>query len=438
MVELHKSKDTVTSGIDELDRLLDGLHIGDNVVWHDQAGSLASVFCLNLIRSSKEFGKPAVYVTFDRSPRNLLEKLGNLGDYPSLTIMDCFTHGKGAGSEVFLKFYREAVSEWPCRIVKVEEPRDIDQVVSALQEVHTGLIGDVRYVFESLTGMQELWGGEKVISQFYTHFCPRLYELNTVAYWILEKEAHSERLRAQINQIAQVVIDLSIRRGKTALAVIKAEKRNLDHLERPFVYWARDLSISFGEKKIRPAQLDLGAKLKETRARKGVSQSDLAKLVGVTPSTISQIEGNLIYPSLPALMKMAEVLSVDLGSFFQSSVAESRRCVFPANEAEDLRQSEKGEKAVTLKALVPPGLQGSAEPYLVEIAPRRKLTSHFLPHKGEEVGYVLSGRLTVTIDTIDYKLRSGDMVSLTAEIPSQWKNHGPGAARLLWVKIKPG
>jgi len=29
----------VTSGVDELDKLLDKLYIGDNVVWHDDARS---------------------------------------------------------------------------------------------------------------------------------------------------------------------------------------------------------------------------------------------------------------------------------------------------------------------------------------------------------------------------------------------------------------
>ncbi|MBV5267853.1 MAG: hypothetical protein JZU67_05000, partial [Burkholderiaceae bacterium] len=93
--------------------------------------------------------------------------------------------------------------------------------------VHAKLKGDVRFIFESLTGMQELWHGEDQILNFYAHSCPRLYELNTVAYWMIEKRAHSSRLRAQINHIAQVVIDLSVKRGKTALTLIKAEKRHL-------------------------------------------------------------------------------------------------------------------------------------------------------------------------------------------------------------------
>jgi KaiC/GvpD/RAD55 family RecA-like ATPase len=69
-------KKRVPSGIDQLDGLLGGLFIGDNVVWHDDAGSLASVFCMNFIQISETQNKPIIYITFDRSPRNLLEKLG--------------------------------------------------------------------------------------------------------------------------------------------------------------------------------------------------------------------------------------------------------------------------------------------------------------------------------------------------------------------------
>ena len=50
----------VTSGVDQLDKLLDELYIGDNVVWHDDAGSLAAVFCLNFIQTSHAENKPLI------------------------------------------------------------------------------------------------------------------------------------------------------------------------------------------------------------------------------------------------------------------------------------------------------------------------------------------------------------------------------------------
>ena len=107
MVSPSLPKQRVASGVSQLDRLLGGLFIGDNVVWHDDAGSLASVFCLSFLQTSEAQEKPIIYVSFDRSPRNLLEKLGHLADYRNLTILDCFTWGKGAGSDVFLRFYRD-------------------------------------------------------------------------------------------------------------------------------------------------------------------------------------------------------------------------------------------------------------------------------------------------------------------------------------------
>lgn len=48
---------------------------------------------------------------------------------------------------------------------------------------------------------------------FIARACPRLYELNTITYWLIEKAAHTPRLKSSINQIAQVVVDLSVKLG---------------------------------------------------------------------------------------------------------------------------------------------------------------------------------------------------------------------------------
>jgi DNA-binding XRE family transcriptional regulator/KaiC/GvpD/RAD55 family RecA-like ATPase len=426
----------IASGVGELDRLLGGLYIGDNVVWHDDAGSLASVFCLNFIQASYAQGRPLIYVCFDRSPRNLMEKLGPLADSPLLTILDCFTFGKGAGSEVFLKFYEEEQTDFGCKIVLVENPRQVDDVTKAFYGVHGRLEGDVRFVFESLTGMQEQWGGEDHILNFYSHSCPRLYELRTIAYWILEKRAHTPRLRAQINQIAQVAIDLSVRRGKTSLTILKAEKRELDTLNKPYNYWAKDLTIAFDSDKGAYRRHDLGLRLKELRTRYGLSQTELAKLVGVTPSTISQVESNLIYPSLPALLKMAEVLSVEMSAFFQESTQMRKRVVFSGTDAVDVKFPDLPHGNVYGKLLTPVDFEPKAVPYLLEIPAKKGIPSHFFIHKGEEMGYVLSGKLQLKVDQAVHTVRQGDVIYLTSEMPSLWKNPGPNPAKLLWIKIR--
>jgi transcriptional regulator with XRE-family HTH domain/KaiC/GvpD/RAD55 family RecA-like ATPase len=415
---MHSEKLRVASGVSQLDNLLGGLYIGDNVVWYDNSGSLASVFCLNFIQASQAQNRPLIYVSFDRSPKNLLEKLGVLAQNNQLIILDCFTYGKGSGSNVFLNFYKNKKSKWPCQIIRVDEPRQTDKVMDALYGIHGTLVGEVRFVFESLTGMQELWGGEQHLINFYSHSCPRLYELNTVAYWIIEKRAHSPRLRAQINQVAQVAIDLSVKRGKTALTILKAENRELDTINKSFNYWSKDLRITFDSEKRSTEWFDLGLRLKEFRTRRGLSQTELAKLIGVTPSSISQVESNIIYPSLPALLKMAEVLAVELSSFFKESIDITRRMIFPSDEAVEIKLPNLPEGNVYAKLLIPVDFKPKAEPYLLEIPPKKTLPSHFFIHKGQEIGYLLSGKLQLKLEKSLYNIRSGDMIYLTSEINS--------------------
>ena len=313
---------------------------------------------------------------------------------------------------------------------------DLTLLVDLLYRVHGSLQGDVRFIFESLTGMQELWGSEDRLLAFYSHSCPRLYDLNTIAYWVLEKNAHSSRFRAQINQIAQVAIELTIKRGTTSLTILKAENRSTAEFHKPHNYWTKDLTVVFDDDRGTGKRIDLGLRLKEFRLRRGLSQTELAKLVGVTASTISQVESNLIYPSLPALMKMAEALAVDLGSFFEDRQEGTGRLVFTPADAVAVKFPNMPDGTVQARLLYPVDFDVKAEPYIIEISPKATLPTHFFFHKGEEVGYVLSGRLQVRVGKGVHTLKTGDVIYLTSEIPGEWRNPGPAVARLLWIKVK--
>jgi transcriptional regulator with XRE-family HTH domain len=318
----------------------------------------------------------------------------------------------------------------------MEKPGDADYVMETLYGLHGTMEGDVRLIFESMTGMQEIWGGEEAIVKFYSHSCPRLYELGTVAYWIMEKLAHSQQLRARINQIAQVAIDLSIRRGTTALTILKAENRGTEDIHQPHRYWIKDLNVTFDTEKRSGGRLNLGLRLKDLRTKRGLSQSELAKLVGVTPSTISQVESNIIYPSLPALLKMAEVLSVNIGSLFQEALEREECFVFPAAQAVSVKFPDLPKDALEGSLLTPPDFEGKMEVCLIDILPKKHLPSHFFIHKGEELGYLLEGKLKMSLKNATYTARAGDMVYLTSEIPNHWENPGTKVARLLWIKFK--
>jgi transcriptional regulator with XRE-family HTH domain len=160
-------------------------------------------------------------------------------------------------------------------------------------------------------------------------------------------------------------------------------------------------------------------------------------MTGVTPSSISQVEKNLIYPSLPALFRLAESLSVEVGSFFDGSANLQNRCVYCGNEGVSATFNKLPKDAVDGVQLLPPDMKDAGvEPYFVRIEPGKKLANHFFSHKGEEMGYLLAGKLTVQINEQIQAVGVGDIVYLKKDNPEQWENTGDVPAELLWVKIK--
>jgi transcriptional regulator with XRE-family HTH domain len=184
-------------------------------------------------------------------------------------------------------------------------------------------------------------------------------------------------------------------------------------------------------------RFDLGARIKEVRKKQGLSQKELAEKTGVTPSSISQVEKNLIYPSIPALFRMAESLSVEVASFFEGIAAVENGCVYRGAEGVGASFDRMPKGAIEGVQLLPPDMKDTGiEPFLVKIEPGRKLVSHFFSHKGEEMGYLLAGKLTVRVKGQFQEVEAGDVVYLKKDIPEQWENTGEAAAELLWIKIK--
>jgi len=431
-------KKPVSSGIAQLDQLLGELFIGDNVLWYEDAGSFSAAFCVHFIRESLALKKPTIYVSFDRSPKNVVSFLGPLAESQNFTILDCFTNGKGDRSEVFNKFYEKDGAQWPYQVIRVNDPTNPTQVGEAIYGLHANLSGDIRFIMDSLTGMQDVWGGEEQVMKFYARTCPRLYELDTIAYWIVEKSAHSSRLKANINKIAQVAIDLSIKNNKPSLKILKAEKRHSRFLNQPQSFASEEGEILFDLPKPLPERLDLGGKIRVMRKKQGISQKELAEKIGVTPSNISQVEKNLIYPSIPALFRLAESLTVDVGYFFEGlESAGLAGCVHRGSDGMRAGFDGAMKGVVEGMRLLPVGVKDAGvEPYWLQFAPQAKVSGHFFQHKGEEMGYVLSGKLSFWVGGQRQEAGAGDLIYLKIHIPERWENPGETAVELLWFKCR--
>lgn len=65
----------------------------------------------------------------------------------------------------------------------------------------------------------------------------------------------------------------------------------------------------------------IAAAIKESREAKGLTQEQLAELVGTSTSLIGQIERSLTFPSVPVLAKLVDVLGIDANTLFYEDTA---------------------------------------------------------------------------------------------------------------------
>jgi transcriptional regulator with XRE-family HTH domain len=417
-------KGTISSGIDSLDVLIDRFSIGDNVVWEVEAGSSSDVFMRSFVARSFRDEQKVIYISFNRSPQTVLQGLGEIVSPDHFTLIDCFTAGKGKNDSTFVKFYEKTQ---PAAVVKIEEPRNIDRFTATLNAIEDKLPPGARYVFDSLTGMQDLWGDENETHRFFTYMCPRLYDLGTVAYWVLEKEAHSQRFKANLRHITQVVFDLSKRKNSLSLKALKLEGRQDREIFKPHPYEIRGDQVLITTLKREPAT-DIGGRLKEERIRLGMSQKELADKLGLTPSFLSQLENNQVSPSLGTFMQLCRALGINPGQFLETEKRSDAQWL--------LRRDDLFSR--------PPARVGRAQVYdvvsgrrlsacIVALPRGASLDRHFFYHKDDELIVVLEGSLSVVIDGREEHVGPGDTIYLKESFPSQWKNEGGDEAKVLTV-----
>lgn len=211
-----------TTGIAEVDRAIGGVTSGDNLVWEIDSGVAGDHFISNFVEACEEGEVPVVYVSFNRSPQTITSKYAQLMAPGRFSLIDCFSSGKGNSDEVFLRFFDGPGREGA---VHIADPADPARLERAIVEAGTRGGRSANYIFDSLTGMLDLWGDESRVVRLFGHLCPRLYDLNTLACWLIEKEAHTDSFLAKVRHITQVVMEVSLSNGQRALTVRKAAGR---------------------------------------------------------------------------------------------------------------------------------------------------------------------------------------------------------------------
>jgi transcriptional regulator with XRE-family HTH domain len=180
--------------------------------------------------------------------------------------------------------------------------------------------------------------------------------------------------------------------------------------------------------------LDFGKKVKELRHEHKMSLRDLAKISGCSISFLSQVERNLVSPTVASLRKISDALGVTITSFFDSPQEDRDSVVVRKNER--VKLTSKASRVV-YESLKPKGANSVLEP-LYHILEKGAFSGNdYNMHVGEEFVYVLHGQVEITLDKKSMTLNAGDSAVYNSNIPHRWKNTYDGETILLWVNTPP-
>ena len=82
------SANILTTGMEEIDRLIGGVLTGDNLVWEVDSGAPIDKFIMSFVSACETEGTPVVYVSFNRSPQTITNTYGDLMSRGKFKLVD--------------------------------------------------------------------------------------------------------------------------------------------------------------------------------------------------------------------------------------------------------------------------------------------------------------------------------------------------------------
>jgi transcriptional regulator with XRE-family HTH domain len=368
-----------STGILELDRALDGLYWGDNVVWEAREEAALLPFFRAIAARAQDYDA-AVYVTLARSPDEVRTR------YPSLSVLDARADSPLSQPGPLLRAILDT-----CR-----------QGTRAL------------LLFDPLPAMVARWGAETA-RLFFLRTCPALLELGAVAY----RSVCGDRRQALYRDVeATTQCVLSVEDGR--LRIVKAEGRRPGVEGSVLRYQIEDGAPLVSPA---PAAARVGAALRALRLQRGLSKSDLARLAGVSPSAVSQAERGLRGLSLDTLLRLSAELHITLDELLRGDVASDYR--LGRRHSPDERS---GGQPLPLLDDPQVGLRA----YLVQLPGRGSLSLRS-GHKGLELVAVAAGLVQVTVAAGRPVLRRGEVLLAERSGIAACRNLTDQPALLFWI-----
>jgi transcriptional regulator with XRE-family HTH domain len=194
-------------------------------------------------------------------------------------------------------------------------------------------------------------------------------------------------------------------------------------------------------------------RLSARRRSLGMTMSELARQIGVSPSMISQIERGQSLPSVETLFALAAALGATVDTFFSTggptppSPPTHEHGAGNAAPALDgsgghrylVRRPERAgidvQGGVRWERLTPQALEGVDFLELV-YQPRAESNANLYRHPGFEMVIVLEGRFDIYVGFEHYELGPGDSIAFASSLPHRYVNPTESVSRAITTILR--
>lgn len=181
----------------------------------------------------------------------------------------------------------------------------------------------------------------------------------------------------------------------------------------------------------------LGDRLRDERKKAGLSQRELARRLGLSPSLISQLEGGLSKPSVGTLYAIVTELGVSLDRVIRGDDYDAPEKVTQSQNRLVLHPDERRhivlDSGVVWEQLTIDQEDGiDFLEAIYEVGGASTPDESLMRHEGREYGYVISGRLGIQIGFDVHELDPGDSIAFDSTTPHRLFNRGDEPVHAIW------
>jgi len=183
------------------------------------------------------------------------------------------------------------------------------------------------------------------------------------------------------------------------------------------------------------AASSIGGVIRRARKEQQLTLQQLSEASELSLSYLSQIERNLLNPSVGTLKRIAEALDLPAGKLMFASEAASSRVTVAVLRKGQRKKVAFPQSSISYELLTPDLRRRASLLWLTAEANAESGVP--MTHEGEDVVVVLKGRLDVEVGGTWYELAAGDSIYFNSELPHRWCNRGKGTAEAIWVSAPP-